>query len=157
MRVFRLSGFENLCTDQYFPENSHLLGDAAYGIQKYVIVPFKDNGHLTNAQITYNIHLSQARMMIERAIGLLKGRFRSLLDKLPMTRTDLIPKYIVACCILHNICLNRNDFLDIPVIVQQNEFAQNVNNGPVLQGLRQEGIEKRNAIIYYLQNKNFNL
>lgn len=85
MRVFRLSGFENLCTPQNFPENSHLLGDAAYSIQKYVMVPFKDNGHLTEAQITYNIRLSAARIMIERAIGLLKGRFRSLLDKLPMT------------------------------------------------------------------------
>jgi len=91
MRVFRLSGFGNLCTDQYFPENSHLLGDAAYSVQKFVMVPFKDNGHLTNAQITYNTRLSQARMMVERSIGLLKGRFRSLLDTLPMRRTDLIP------------------------------------------------------------------
>jgi len=65
------------------------------------MVPFKDNGHLTQAQITYNTHLSQARMMIERSIGLLKGRFRSLLDKLPMQRTDLIPKYVCACSILH--------------------------------------------------------
>lgn len=156
MRVFRLSGFENLCTDQHFPENSHLLRDAAYAIQKFLMVPFKDNGHLTNTQITYNTRLSQARIMIERAIGLLKGRFRSLLDTLPMRRTDLIPKYIVACCILHNICLIQNDHMDVPIIVQQNEIAQNAPNR-VIQGLRDEGVEKRNAIMYYLQNENFNL
>ncbi|XP_067215666.1 uncharacterized protein [Linepithema humile] len=155
MRVFRLSGFENLCTEQHFSENSHLLGDAAYSIQKCIMVPFKDNGHLTNAQITYNTRLSQARMMIERAIGLLKGRFRSLLDTLPMRRTDLIPKYIVACCILHNICINHDDYIDVPVIVQ-NECLQNVAQN-VIQGLREEGVEKRNTIMYYLQNENYNL
>lgn len=58
MRVFRLSGVENLCTPQNFPENSHLLGDAAHSIQKYIMVPFKDNGHLTDARITYNIRFS---------------------------------------------------------------------------------------------------
>lgn len=30
MRVFKLSGFENMCTDDNFPENNHILGDAAY-------------------------------------------------------------------------------------------------------------------------------
>lgn len=105
MRIFRLSGFQNMCTAKYFPENSHILGDAAYSVQKHVMVPFKDNGHLTQVQITYNTHLFQARIMVERAISLLKGRFRSLLDTLPMTRTDMIPKYVIACCILHNICL----------------------------------------------------
>lgn len=144
-----------MCTAQNFPENSHLLGDAAYSIQKYMMVPFKDNGHLTNAQVQYNTCLSQARTMVERTIGLLKGRFRSLLDILPMRRTDLIPKYICACCILHNICLICNDHFDIPIIVQQNQPVQNqhVENAP--EALREEGIEKRNAIVYYLQNENF--
>lgn len=152
MRVFRLSGFENMCTDENFPENSHILGDAAYSIQKYVMVPFKDNGHLTRAQITYNTTLSQARMMVERTIGLLKGRFRSLLDILPMRRTDLIPKYICACCILHNICLIRNDWIDIPIIVHTDEPMQrNMEN--ILQISREEGIDKRNAIVYHLQNE----
>lgn len=157
MRVFRLSGVENLCTATNFPENSHILGDAAYSIQKYVMVPFKDNGHLTDAQITYNTRLSQARMMIERAIGLLKGRFCSLLDILPMRRTDLIPKYIIACCILHNICVINNDFVDVPIIVQENEFVQNaVQIEAIPQNIREEGIEKRNAILYFLQNNNSN-
>lgn len=47
MRVFRLSGFENLCTAKNFPNNSHILGNAVYSIQKFVMIPFKDNGHLT--------------------------------------------------------------------------------------------------------------
>lgn len=154
MRVFRLSGLENLCTAQNFPQNSHILGDAAYSIQRHVMVPFKDNGRLTNAQIRYNTCLSQARMMVERTIGLLKGRFRSLLDILPMRRTDLIPKYIVVRCILHNICLIHNDHIDIPIIMQPNKCVRDIEHDVVVQALREEGIEKRNAIMYYLQNGN---
>lgn len=141
-----------MCTDENFPENSYILGDAAYSIQKYVMVPFKDNGHLTRAQITYNTTLSQARMMVERTIGLLKGRLRSLLDILPMRRTDLIPKYICAYCVLHNICLIRNDWINIPIIVHIDEPMQrNMEN--ILQISREEGIDKRNAIVYHLQNE----
>lgn len=157
MRVFRLSRFEKMCNEENFCENSHLLGDAAYGIQKFIMVPFKDNGQLTDAQISYNTYLSQARMMIERAIALLKGRFRSLLDTLPMRRTDLIPKYIIACCILHNICLIHNDNIDVPIVMQQNEPAQNIDEiGAVTLAQREEGLQKRNAIMYYLNNENCN-
>lgn len=116
----------------YFYENSHILGDAAYPIDPYVMVPFKDNGHLTEGQVKYNICHSQGRTMVERSLGLLKGRFRSMLDRLPKTRTDLIPKYIIACYILHNICVLQKDFINIPIIVNDiqlaphNEFHNNI-------------------------------
>src|SRR5436190_18983820 len=119
MRVFRLSNVENMFTNENFPHDSHILGDAAYCLTKYVMVPFKDNGHLTERQINFNKRLSSARMIVERSFGLLKGRFRSILDTLPMRRTDLIPKYIIACCILHNICILQNDMINIPIIINE--------------------------------------
>lgn len=148
MRVFRLSNVESMCTDENFPHNSHILGDAAYKLTKYVMVPFKDNGHLTEDQIHFNQRLSAARMIVERSLGLLKGRFRSILDTLPMQRTDLIAKYIISCCILHNICLLKNDLIDIPVIVNEPNTEQ-----PQLDNdAQREGTEKRNAIMYLLSN-----
>lgn len=141
-----------MCTDEHFPENSHILGDAAYGIQKYVMVPFRDNGHLTEIEKNYNQIHSSSRMIVERSLGLLKGRFRSILDKLPMTRTDLIPKYIVACCILHNICLLHDDMIDIPIIINEAQ-CHNVQNQDVVDlRHREEGIQKRNMIAYSLMN-----
>lgn len=145
MRVFRLSEFETMCNDNNFPQDSHLLGDAAYRLTKYIMVPFKDNGHLSDRQKYFNTCHSSARMMVERSIGLLKGRLRSILDTLPLFRTDLIPKYIIACCILHNICLLHNDMVDIPVIVNE----QNAPAEPV-EDTQEEGIDKRNAIMYFL-------
>jgi len=149
MRVFRLSGFQKMCTEENFPENSHLLGDAAYGIQKYIMVPFRDNGHLTETEIKYNKIHSSSRMIIERSLGLLKGRFRSILDTLPMSRTDLIAKYIVVCCILHNICLLHNDMIDIPIIINEMQFLP--NNAIHIYN-KEEGIQKRNLIAQLFMN-----
>lgn len=48
------------------------------------------------------------RQVIERAFALLKGRFRRL-KYLHMSCADLIPYVILACCVLHNICLQGCD------------------------------------------------
>lgn len=139
-----------MCTNENFPENSHLLGDSAYEIQKYIMVPFRDNGHLTETQMKYNQIHSSARMIVERSLGLLKGRFRSILDTLPMNRTDLIAKYIVACCILHNICLLHNDMIDIPIIVDEMQFQANHDVVDIQN--KEEGIQKRNLIAQSFMN-----
>ncbi|XP_066603765.1 putative nuclease HARBI1 [Prorops nasuta] len=76
MRVFKYSGVQQLCTSTYFPEDSHLLGDAAYINQRHVMTPFINNGHLSREQEIYNTRLSSARLKVERSIGLLKRRWR---------------------------------------------------------------------------------
>lgn len=116
-RVFKYSGLQDRCNQEYFPNDCHLLGDSAYTLQRQVIVPFRDNGHLTIEQTYFNKKLSGARMMVERSIGLLKGRWRLLLDKIPLRRTDLIPYYIMAACVLHNVCLKLEDTFEYPIIV----------------------------------------
>lgn len=73
--------------------------------------PFRDNGHLTRRQRRFNYRLSSARVVIERAFGLLKGRFRrlKLLDtKSIKTAVDTI----IVCCIFHNICVINDDVLE---------------------------------------------
>jgi len=37
-----------------FPEDTHLLGDAAYPLTKFMLTPYKDNGYLTEYQKAYN-------------------------------------------------------------------------------------------------------
>lgn len=145
-RVFSVSGLQDFCNDESkFPNDTHLIGDAAYKILKTLLVPYKDNGHLTEKQKNYNYCLSSTRMVVERSIGLLKGRFRILLDRLPMRRIDLIPKYIMACCVLHNICIMRNDMIEIPIIVED-RIENNVDDINFNVILHAEGKEKRDRI-----------
>ena len=92
---------------------NHILGDLAYPLRLDVIVPYKNTGRLTRKQEKFNNSLSAARSSIERAFSLLKGRWRRL-KYLDMTMLAKIPYVIVACCVLHNICIGTlDDILDI--------------------------------------------
>jgi nuclease HARBI1 len=90
--------------------NEHVLGDKAYPLEMNLLTPYKDNGHLTQRHRNFNTRLSKSRVTIERAYGLLKGRFRRL-RYLDMKKLELIPMFIFACCVLHNICVDQNDEL----------------------------------------------
>ncbi|XP_066585162.1 uncharacterized protein [Prorops nasuta] len=152
MRSFKYSGVQQRCMDNYFG-NKHLIGDSAYTIQKCVMVPYKDNGHLSLQETHFNHVLSRSRIIVERAIGLLKGRWRFLLDKLPMRRTDLIPFYIIACTVLHNVCLLRGDEISYPILVMDDVEDQ----GPleITREQKEEGVCKRDEIksnLYSLRN-----
>lgn len=100
-----------------FPNNTHIIGDAAYTLHKHLLVPYPDNGHLTQYQRNYNLCHSSTRMVIERAFGLLKGRWRSLLYVLAVNRMDFVPYHVLACCVLHNICLLQKDELEMQDII----------------------------------------
>ncbi|KYN09835.1 Putative nuclease HARBI1 [Trachymyrmex cornetzi] len=123
-RVFRQSEVANYLNDEEkFPTDSHILGDAAYEIHQHLLTPFRDNGHLTVAQNNYNYRHSVARVTIERGIGLLKGRMRSLLHCLPMSRVDLIAEYVIARCVIHNICILRNVEIEVITIPTPQEYG----------------------------------
>lgn len=122
-RVFRNSPVANFLEDpdRYFPNNSHLIGDAAYSIHSHCMIPFRNNGHLTLREKNFNYCLSSTRMAIERAFGLLKIRFRILLDCLPLTNIRHIPEFIIACCVLHNGCMLNNDLFDVVALPEQGD------------------------------------
>jgi len=113
-RVFRLSALQEYINNvDKFPNNTHLIGDAAYKLHEHLLTPYTDNGHLTQRQKNYNFCHSSSRMVIERAFALLKYRWRSLLHVLAMNHMKFIPYHILACCVLHNICLLRKDELQL--------------------------------------------
>lgn len=71
------------------------------------MVPYKDNGHLTDPQKYFNKVLSSCRVHIEHAFGILKQRFRQLYYcKLKIMK--IICHFARACCVLHNLA-NKND------------------------------------------------
>ncbi|XP_012537579.3 putative nuclease HARBI1 [Monomorium pharaonis] len=146
-RVFRNSTLAHYIEvpNEYFPFDTHIVADAAYPIHPHVMVPFRDNGHLTIFQTNYNTRLSSTRMAIERAFGLLKVRFRILLDCLPLTDVKKIPQVILACCVLHNICMLRND--EFPVVIYPEENAV----PDVIRAEAELGNIKRNRIMYDLR------
>jgi hypothetical protein len=69
---------------------------------------------------------------VERTIGILKRRFNCLqVDS--NYEPEFVGRYVVACCILHNICfklrdnLEDNDIMDINAEIDAEPFIGNEN------------------------------
>ena len=89
-----------------------LVADSAYELTKWCIMPDAESAATTHSQRDFNEALSSARVVIDQAFGKLKGGWCCLLNKLDES-LDKIPQTIVACCILHNVCLNFGDGADV--------------------------------------------
>nr|CAI5853245.1 unnamed protein product [Callosobruchus analis] len=123
-RVFGLS-----CISREIPEICgkiiyHLLEDSAYCVREYLVTPYRDYGLLTDQQKKSNRIFSATRVLIENAFGLLKGRWRQLLQ-LEFHEVDKITKFIMACCVLHNICIDNIDLWDDPYEEARNDVFEN--------------------------------
>jgi hypothetical protein len=134
------------------PPDTHIIGDSAYPLSQSLIVPYRQHANITPGERRFNIRLSKARQVIERAFALLKGRFGRLFYLSYMQSIENIPMVIIASCILHNICIFEGDWEWVPF----NEAAEAVANpvAPINDNLekvcdglnREQGIIKRDAI-----------
>ncbi|KAH7979009.1 hypothetical protein HPB49_007770 [Dermacentor silvarum] len=151
-RSFALDKLPGVCEGKY-----HLLGDAAYPLREYLLTPFRDYGSLTPECVQYNLRLSQTRVRIENAFGLLKGRFRQLLY-LEFWTVKKATLFILACCVLHNMCIeggdNGLDYEDVgttnasrPNPIEMLTFVDSKTE----KVLKQLGEKKRKQIVRYLQ------
>ncbi|XP_011191676.2 putative nuclease HARBI1 [Zeugodacus cucurbitae] len=95
------------------PNQYHLLGDATYPLSEYLLTPYRDVGTLTAAEMLYNTKFQQTRVQIVHAFAALKSRFRQL-NRLDFHNVQAIVKFVLACCVLHNLCIDsgEEDLLD---------------------------------------------
>lgn len=131
-RIFRMSFIYNTITTMN--NTYHLLGDSAYPIMENLLTPYRDYGELSQEQKSFNLKFSATRVKIENTFGLLKGRFRQLhhTDFLSVDRTC---KFIIACCVLHNVCIDNSDLIE----EYDNDIADNEN----VVGIQNRGVSKR--------------
>ena len=86
-----------------------LIGDSGYSLREEMMIPFLE---CTNsAEEIFNKSHKRSRSVVERAIGVLKSRFRCLCKqsggaiRFDETTACLI---FISCVVLHNYCLERN-------------------------------------------------
>ena len=92
-----------------FPDDTFIIGDSAYPLTPHLLTPYKENGYLNETQENYNYVQSATRNIVERAFALLKSRFARL-KHVEMNKIEDICLIILSACVLHNYCLEENDF-----------------------------------------------
>ena len=107
--------------------------------------PFKDTGRLNRARRSYNYKVSATRVHIERAFGQLKGRFRKL-RMIDMVNVKDINTLVIACCVIHNICIYQNDIFE----GQEEEEDNDPNQFEGIYNNDDDGSAKRDQIVNML-------
>ena len=107
-----------------------LVGDSAYPLSVWLMKPFKQTRTLSERQLQFNRALSQARVVIEQAYGILKGRWRCLYKAME-EKTSRVAITILACCVLHNICIDVGDPSPIDILGDDDDDMDQSLNGDV--------------------------
>lgn len=102
---------------KHFPEDKVLgngrrlpyviVGDDAFPLQKHIMKPYSHKTNKIERQI-FNIRLSRARQVVERAFGIMANRFRIFQTKMNLSveKVELITK---TCCELHNLLIYHSE------------------------------------------------
>ena len=155
--VFREASREHILTTPVFQLNDshnikpYLLGDAAYPLTEWLIKPFPQVKDIDLRQKRFNFALSQARVSIERAFGMLKGRWRLLLGKVNL-EPSFAARVVIACSVLHNICQDRREACEDVVDPYSEDETQVQETRPSSDNIRQLLLE---YIFQHNQNDSF--
>ncbi|XP_033971714.1 protein ALP1-like [Trematomus bernacchii] len=94
----------------YPPPGYFIVGDGGYPCIVHpitVVTPYREplQGRV---QSHFNGCHAKARSIIERAFGILKGRWRCLLSKALEVNHTFVPAVVTACCVLHNLSITAD-------------------------------------------------
>ena len=118
------------------PEDFHLLRDSSYLLSKHVI-PYRDNGLLNIEEKKFKFH-SSTRVDVERAIGLVKCKFRRL--KFLDMKMEEIPVVISSSCVTHNFIWQEENYFDDIDIGKDEE---NLGDCPTAGEVVRDGMQKQ--------------
>ena len=83
------------------------LGDQGYPLKPWLMTPLTNPR--TQQEQAYNRAHARTRSTVERAIGLLKGRWLCLssMGGTLQYRPEKVCRIIIACCVLHNLAIRQ--------------------------------------------------
>ncbi|KAK5922848.1 hypothetical protein CgunFtcFv8_020078 [Champsocephalus gunnari] len=111
----------------YPPPGYFIVGDGGYPCIVHpitVVTPYREplQGRV---QSRFNGCHAKARSIIERAFGILKGRWRCLLSKALEVNHTFVPAVVTACCVLHNLSITA----DMTQLLEEEEEEQQEQQG----------------------------
>jgi hypothetical protein len=134
------------------PPSRHLLGDAGYTLTNHLLIPYTIYDGMPGDEKTYNYLHSRSRIVVERAFGFLKGRWRILKRTLNMKTPESCARTIVAAMVLHNLTIECGDEVNLSNYTTDEYLGEHVRVNFSSRSLEREAaIVKRDLIKDYLQ------
>ncbi|KAG2211447.1 hypothetical protein INT45_007036 [Circinella minor] len=97
--------------DQVCMDGTYIIADSAFPVMCTVVPSFPRSSANRRQKIFNKMH-SSSRIVVEHSFGALVSRWRTLWKHLYMINIERMIRTIIACCVLHNICLGINDIED---------------------------------------------
>ncbi|XP_065282931.1 putative nuclease HARBI1 isoform X2 [Dermacentor albipictus] len=93
------------CQDKY-----HLLGGGGYPLREYLLTPYDSNATdcAETPEMVFNKRHDKTRTKIADTFMLLRQRFKQL-HFLEFVTANKMRRFIIACCVLHNLCVQAGD------------------------------------------------
>ncbi len=133
-----------------------MLADNGYPLQPWLLKPYDSPDTLSKK--LYNKNHRKLRSLVERAIGLLKARFRCLLNERKLRYDRVMAGYIIyACSTLHNFLIANNypvDNMDPIFEAEGVDFDEEMDDIDISCEDLKRGEEVRNNIARYFTNMN---
>ncbi|XP_072143787.1 putative nuclease HARBI1 [Dermacentor andersoni] len=99
--------------------------------EPWLLTPLTGHPPMHTAEGRYNTAHAAMRSVVERCIGLLKSRFRSLQRYRALHyEPDRAANIVAACVVLHNLCLDEGDVLDDVSDDSSNSSSDDENGNP---------------------------
>ena len=103
-------------------EGMTIVGDNAFVENNYMAIPFPGNA-IDEEQDAYNFYMSQLRITIERAFGILIHRWGILRRPLGC-HVQTVPALVQCLCRLHNFCIDHGSMTSIRPSIEDQESIQ---------------------------------
>ena len=137
--VFQVTRIGRGCIEGKF-QPYKLIGDAAYPVRPWMYCPFKGGkAALSGKAANWNFIQSSTRMCVERAFGILKGRWRLIMKRSEVPLRNM-PDIVATCIVLHNLCIVNNEGIEDEWIVEaETKLAKRISEGEIRDGSELRG------------------
>lgn len=75
----------------------------------------------TPAEARYNRPHSKTRCVVERAFGMLKAGWRSIVFKALEVNPNFVPTVVTCCVVLHNLCFANGDIIEAEDVISDDD------------------------------------
>jgi hypothetical protein len=133
------------------PNDCYILGDAGYTQYTHLMTPYPITLNMPDNLANYNLTHSRARIVVEMAFGLFKGKFRIFKKPLDIKTKEKAGKVIISTMILHNWLIDSgNTVQDNDIAVENWMHLDAADHNPPTGG--DEALARRNEIMNALPN-----